>query len=271
MKSDHRVLWVGLGIVAALIGLSIVVPVLSPWAITDQDLDMRLLAPRPLAIGEPHPLGTDDLGRDIATRLFFGMRVTLLVATVGTVLNMVVGSALGLFAGFFRGILDGVVSFLVDLQLAVPLTLVALVGASVLGPGVVSLIVVIGIVGWEPYARISRSVALSVSQTGFVEAAKASGTPNHMIILAHLAPQTSSHILAFSTINFARIVFVESTLSFLGVGIQGPTVSLGSLVSLGRDYLLTAWWISGLPALAIVIIVLPITLIGDWLRDHVDK
>lgn len=215
-------------------------------------------------------LGTDNLGRDILSRIIYGSQVSLLVGIAAVVLAGAIGVFVGLIAGYFGGFLDNLLMRIVDSFLAIPTILFALVILSIFGPSVTTLIIVLGITNWVTYARIVRGEVLSIKEREFVKAASSIGVRHSKIIMRHLLPNVVSPFIVISTLSVATTIILEASLSFLGLGIQPPTISWGGILSDGRDYLATSWWLATFPGVAITITVLGIIFLGDWLRDILD-
>lgn len=215
-------------------------------------------------------LGTDNLGRDILSRIIYGSRVSLLVGVASVILAGIIGVFVGLVAGYYGGWLDTVLMRLVDSFLSIPNILFALVFLSVFGPSVPTLIIVLGITNWVAYARIVRGETLSIKEREFVKAARSIGVKNNKIIGRHVLPNVISSFIVISTLSVATTIILEASLSFLGLGVQPPTVSWGGILSDGRDYLATSWWLATFPGIAITVTVLGIIFLGDWLRDVLD-
>lgn len=215
-------------------------------------------------------LGTDNLGRDILSRILYGSQVSLLVGITSVVVAGFIGVTVGLISGYFGGIIDNVLMRLVDSFLAIPTILFSLVILSIFGPSVITLIVVLGATNWVNYARLVRGEVLSIKERDFVRAAHSIGVKNSKIIVRHLLPNVISSFIVISTLSVATTIILEASLSFLGLGVQPPTVSWGTILSDGRDYLATSWWLATFPGIAITITVLGIIFLGDWLRDVLD-
>ncbi|MEK4523095.1 ABC transporter permease [Psychrobacillus sp. FSL W7-1493] len=215
-------------------------------------------------------LGTDNLGRDILSRIIYGSQISLLVGITSVVVAGIIGVTIGLIAGYYGGFIDNVLMRLVDSFLAIPTILFALVILSVFGPSVITLIFVLGATNWVNYARLVRGEVLTIKERDFVRAARSIGVKNHKIITRHLLPNVISSFIVISTLSVATTIILEASLSFLGLGVQPPTVSWGSILSDGRDYLATSWWLATFPGLAITVTVLGIIFLGDWLRDVLD-
>ncbi len=217
-----------------------------------------------------HILGTDNLGRDILSRIIYGSQVSLAVGLSAVAFAGAIGVFVGLVAGYYGGFVDNLLMRLVDSFLAIPTILFALVFLSVFGPSVTTLIVVLGITNWVQYARLVRGEVLSIKEREFVKAAKSIGVRDNKIILKHLLPNVISPFIVISTLSVATTIILEASLSFLGLGIQPPTISWGGILSDGRDYVATSWWLATFPGVAITITVLAIIFLGDWLRDVLD-
>jgi ABC-type dipeptide/oligopeptide/nickel transport system permease subunit len=238
---------------------------------TWSDLEARLRPPAFLAGGAlTHPLGTDNLGRDILSRMMYGGRFSLLVALSAVALAAVVGITAGLLAGYRGGRLDVVVMRLVDVQLAFPLLLLVIAVIAVLGTRLWVLIVVLGIPAWAHYARIVRGSTLATVAHAYVEAARALGCGEGRLIAHHLLPNLATPIVILTTFEIARLLLLESAVSFLGLGIQPPTPSWGTMIADGRNHLYEGWWVSTMPGLAIFLAVLAFNFVGDGLRDVLD-
>ncbi|WP_077215026.1 ABC transporter permease [Bacillus dakarensis] len=262
---------VGLIIVLTVILISIFAKQLAPHDPNQINPAMMLKPPVWMDGGSAdYILGTDNLGRDILSRIIFGSQISLAVGISAVVLAGVIGVFVGLVAGYYGGIIDNILMRLVDSFLAIPTILFALVILSIFGPSVPTLIVVLGITNWVQYARLVRGEVLSIKEREFVKAAKSIGVRDNQIILRHLLPNVISPFIVISTLSVATTIILEASLSFLGLGIQPPTISWGGILSDGRDYIATSWWLATFPGLAITITVLGIIFLGDWLRDVLD-
>ena len=258
-------------VVGAIVAGAVLAPWISPHDPMSQSLLQRLHPPL-FAGGEldAHILGTDQLGRDITSRVLLAMRTSLAISAIGMFVGLTIGTLLGITSGLFGGHTDNAIMFLVDVQLAIPFTLLALTAIAILGTSPVVLVSVIGLAGWDSYARLVRGQVLSLREVAFVEAAHAIGASRWRIARRHILPNLASPLIVLATFNFTAIVLLESALSYLGLGVQPPNVSLGSMISSGRDHLVGAWWISIVPGAVLVSITLLVSLIGDWLRDVLD-
>jgi ABC-type dipeptide/oligopeptide/nickel transport system permease subunit len=258
-----------------LVALALVAAVLAPWLVPHdpfaQDVGQRLRPPVWHANGTwARPLGTDALGRDLLSRIIYGARVSMSAGTLAVVLSMVLGVLLGLIAGFFGGTPDTLISNLVNIILAFPFLLLALAAVAVVGPSFTNMIVVLGVTGWPVYTRVVRAETLKYRQLDFVVAARALGMSSGRILRAHVLPNLANTVIVMASLEVARMIILESFLSFLGLGIQPPTPSWGAMLGEGRVYVLTHWWLAAFPGLAIFVTTLGINLFGDGLRDVLD-
>jgi peptide/nickel transport system permease protein len=262
----------GLIVVAAVVLTALAAPVVSPFDPFEQDLgDLRLKAPGFRdSTGRLHPLGTDHLGRDLLARVIYGARPALLVGFAAVAISGVIGMAAGLVSGYFGGRLDDVLMRLADIQLAFPFILLAIAVIGVLGPSLQTIIIAIGVSSWVVYARIVRGAVLTLREREFVQAALALGGGDGRVVLRHILPNVFTPWLVVATLDMARVIVIESALSFLGLGVQPPTPTWGGMLADGRVYISTAWWLATFPGLAILITVLGINLFGDGLRDTLD-
>jgi peptide/nickel transport system permease protein len=255
--------------------LAVAAALLAPWVApaspTSGELAARLKPPAwQQGAVAGRPLGTDLLGRDVLSRLIWGARISLLIALTATVLGATAGSLLGLVSGYCRGRVDRVVTKLIDVQLAFPFVLLAIAVIAVAGPSVPVLIVVLAIGAWVGHARIVRGLVLSLRERDYVQAAMALGAGTPRILFRHLLPEILSVIVVLATFDVGRIIILESTLSFLGLGVQPPTPSWGSDLRDAAAYVRQAWWTATFPGLAIMVVVLGLNLVGDALRDALD-
>ena len=258
------------GFVAALAMLAAAAPYLAQNP-ERGSLRARLEAPTLQgADGRAHPLGTDHLGRDVLSRVIYGTRVSLTVGFAAVAIGGLVGGALGLIVGFYGGWVDEMIMTVADAQLAFPFILLAIGIIAVLGPSFRNLIIVVGLSGWVTYARVLRSQVLSIRRREFVDAIIALGGSVPRIIVRHILPNVASTFMVIATLELARAIVLEATLSFLGLGIQPPTPSWGGMIHEGRDYLDSAWWISVFPGAVLMLTSLVVSRTGDWLRDVLD-
>jgi peptide/nickel transport system permease protein len=254
-----------------MILVAVLADVIAPYDYKHMDLLDRLRPPFWLENGTwSHPLGTDDLGRDVLSRIIFSIRISLFVALMGTFIGAVLGTSLGFAAAHFRGRVDDLIMVLIDFQAALPFLILALAVLAFFENSFLLFVLIMGIYGWERYARIVRGLALSARSHGYAVSMQVLGATPARIYLRHILPNVASAIIVNMTLNFPETILVETSLSFLGMGIQPPLTSLGNMVGFGRDYLLTAWWIVVLPSIVIFVTSLAFSLLGDWLRDELD-
>jgi peptide/nickel transport system permease protein len=258
-------------ILLGLVVTALLSPYVAPHNPLRERLIDRLLPPAWVEDGEwRYLLGTDHLGRDLVSRIIYGSRVSLVVGVAAVAIGGALGIALGVAAGFLGGQTDEVIMAVADMQLAFPTILFAIAIIAVLGPSFINLVIVIGISGWVTYARIARGQVLSVREKEFVEAIRAQGGSQWRIVWRHILPNILSPLIVVATLDLARTIILESTLSFLGLGIQPPTPSWGGMLSDGREYLLSAWWIATFPGVALMLTALSFNRLGDWVRDLTD-
>lgn len=266
-----RMAVVGTIVLLLVVLVALAGPVLVPQDPVAQNLASALKPPAWEDGGSwAHILGTDQFGRDILARLVHGARISLIAAILAAALGGVVGVLLGLVSGYYGRWADNVVMRLVDLQLAFPLILLALAMVAVLGPSLKNLVIAMAITGWTTYARMVRATVLSLAKREFVEAALSIGARDWTIMLRHILPNTLAPILVVFTLEMARLVLMEASLSFLGLGVPPPTPTWGRMLSEGRDYMTVAPWVVFFPGVAIMLLVLGINFLGDGLRDALD-
>ena len=259
----------GVGVIFLLYAVAVLAPLLAPYDPIAQPLNLvasSYLAP----FAGGHLLGTDQLGRDILSRIIYGSRVSLIVGFAAVIIGGAIGGSLGLLSGYAGGIVDEIIMLLVDAQLAFPFILLAIGIIAVLGPSFGNLIVIVGLSGWVTYARLVRAQVLTVKEREYVLAIRGLGGSTWRILTSHIVPNTLAPFLVVTTLELARTILLESTLSFLGLGIQPPTPSWGGMLNEGRSYLDSAWWISALPGLILMLTALVVSRVGDWLRDVLD-
>jgi len=259
-----------LGWIAAMLFVATFVELLAGYAYTAMDLRARLTPPIFLGGMESHPLGTDELGRDVLSRLLYSIRMSLLIAFFGTLIAATLGTLLGIVAAHFRGWVEDVVLMMIDFQASMPFLIVALAVLAFFGNSLILFICLMGFHGWERYARISRGLAISANEQGYAGAVRQLGAPAWRIYGRHILPNIASTLIVSMTLAFPETILLESGLSFLGLGVQPPLTSLGNMVGYGREYLTRAPWIMLAPAAVIVLTTLSISIVGDWLRDRLD-
>lgn len=262
---------VGLAIIAVVIFVAVFAPLLTPYDPVKMSLASRYIPPT-LSWTEvgAHPLGTDQLGRDVLTRILYGSRVTLLISLCGVIIGGLMGVFIGVLAGYAGGMTDRIAMRAADVQLAFPILLLALMVVAVVGPNAVTLTVVLALTGWTRFARVVRGEVLSLRSREFVLSAEAAGANSTRIVLRHILPNIATPVVVVATLEMARLILMESSLSFLGLGVQPPAPSWGRMLAEGRQYMESAWWLATLPGIMIVIVILGVSLLGDWLRDFYD-
>lgn len=262
---------IGLTVIVLLVLMAIFAPLIAPYDPAAQAVVTRLKPPFWQAGGSlAHPLGTDQLGRDVLSRVIYGARASLIVGTSVVMIAGTFGVLMGLFAGFRGGRTETIIMRLVDIQVAFPGLLLILLIISVVGPGMTTMIVVLAATNWMIYARVVRSIVLSVRQSPYVEAAEMIGCTSGRVIFKHILPNLSSPLLTLGILEFTNIVLAEAAMSFLGLGIQPPATSWGLDVANGRDYIFVAWWLITFPGMSIAVTVLAINLFANWLRVTTD-
>jgi peptide/nickel transport system permease protein len=256
---------VGLGIVLLLVLTAFLAPLLAPASPYAQDLAQRLARP-----STGHWLGTDELGRDVLSRLLFGARVTLLIVALVVVIVGPVGLAVGTVAGYAGGWVDTLLMRVTDIFLAFPRLVLALAFVAALGPGIQNAVIAIALTSWPPYARLARAETLTIRRSDFIAAARLAGASPLRIVWGQIVPLCLASMIARLTLDMAGIILTAAGLGFLGLGAQPPTPEWGAMISTGRQYMLDSWWVAAMPGLAIVTVSLGFNLLGDGLRDMLD-
>jgi len=249
---------------------AIFAPLLAPYDPNAQNLLGRLKPPGTVARNVLYLLGSDELGRDLFSRLFYGARVSLAVAFASVALSGTVGVLAGMLAGYLRGVTELVVMRTVDVFLSIPAILLAILTVAVLGPGLVNVVVVLALTRWPRYARIAYGQTLGIANMAYLRLATFMGAGTGRILFRHILPNIIGAVTVVATLEFGLMVLFEAGLSFLGLGVQPPTASWGAMLSSGRNYLATAWWIATFPGLCLFLLVLAVNLLGDDLRDRFD-
>ncbi|RVT90103.1 ABC transporter permease [Rhodovarius crocodyli] len=260
----------GLCWLALMLAVAILAPVITPYSYTALDLRNRLSAPVGMGGTMAHWLGTDELGRDVLARLISSIRMSLTIAFGATIIGALIGTTLGLLAAWARGIVEQIVLMLVDFSASIPFLILALAVLAFFGNSIVLFVCLLGLHAWERYARIARGLAIAAGSQGYAAAVRQLGASPMRVYLLHILPNIASTLIVSMTLAFPEIILLESGLSFLGLGVQPPETSLGSMVGYGREYLTRAPWILLSPAFVIVLTTLSVSLIGDWLRDKLD-
>jgi peptide/nickel transport system permease protein len=279
-RSKRRRSWwpnddpIAVAAIVVLLGL-VVMAIFGPLFVGDpvaQDLSERLTPPMWFEGGSSaHPLGTDNLGRDLLARVVYGARISLLVASAALALSAAVGTVLGLLAGHYRGLGDDAVMRVADTQLAIPYVLLAITLVSLIGPSTWTVVLAMLLYGWVIYARLVRGEVLSLRQEEFVLAAQVQGASDLRVMFRHLLPNLVTPLVIISSLELANLIIIESALGFLGLGIPPPTPTWGGMLASGASVLTTGhWWVAVVPGVAICITIMSINVIGDWLRDRLD-
>ena len=256
--------------IAGMILVALMAEWIRPYGITALDLRARLTPPLGFGGDMRHLLGTDELGRDVLSRLIVSIRISLMIAMGATVIAAVLGTSLGFLAAHLRGWVEQVVLMLIDFQASMPFLILALSVLAFFGNALGLFIVLMGLYGWERHARIARGLAIAANAQGYAAAVRQLGARPLRIYLGHVLPNIASTLIVSATLSFPEVVLLESGLSFLGLGVQPPMTSLGNMVGYGREYLTRAPWILLAPSIVIVLTTLSVSMVGDWLRDRLD-
>jgi len=260
----------GLAWLGAMIVVAASADLIAPYPFTALDLQHRLAPPVLFGGDWTHPLGTDELGRDVLSRLIMSIRMSLLIALFGTLIAATLGTALGILAAHFRRYVETVILMAIDFQASMPFMIIALSVLAFFGNTLPLFIGLMGFHSWERYARITRGLTLAANEQGYASAVRQLGAGPGRIYGLHILPNIASTLIVSMTLTFPEIILLESGLSFLGLGVQPPLTSLGNMVGYGREYITRAPWIMLAPATVIVLTTLSISLLGDWLRDKLD-
>jgi peptide/nickel transport system permease protein len=262
-------------IVATILVIILALALLAPWIApadpTRQTLLMRLKPPGTVSsAGQLYLLGTDDLGRDLLSRILYGSQISIAVAFLSVVVSTVVGVSLGMAAAWFRGWVETLIMRFVDIMLSIPAVLLAVLTVAVLGPGFIKLILVLALTRWPRYTRVAYAQTLQVANLPYIKAAELAGARTFRILFRHVLPNIAGPLLVVATAEFGLMILFEAGLSFLGLGIQPPAPSWGSIMSVGRQYVERAWWIVAFPGACLFLLVFSVNVLGDWLRDKLD-
>ena len=268
---QRRTAFLGAIIVLSFILVAILAPVIAPHDPLKAGIIVRLRPPFWIDGGSiTYPLGTDEIGRDIFSRIIYGARISILVGLITVGISGFIGTLLGSFAGYYRGRFDEILSRFADLLLSFPYLIFAIFLMAIVGPGFFNLIVILCFKSWVNFFRLSRGEMISEKTKEYVEAAQALGVSNFKIIFKEILPNIIHSILVLATLRVGYFIILEASLSFLGLGIQPPTPAWGSMINAGRAYMLSSWWVSTIPGIALLILVLSINLLGEGLRDILD-
>jgi peptide/nickel transport system permease protein len=267
--SARTITWAASVVCLLVLACALFPQVLAPFSPHQQDLEKRFLEPLARSeTGNLYPMGTDHLGRDILSRVIHGTRTSLMISLLSVLGGSLLGVLAGLVGGYYGGIVDSIMMRLVDIQLSFPFILLIIVAVAFLGPGAGNLIMILILATWGVYARVIRSSVISIKETQYVESAKSLGASDLRILLRHILPNTVTSIIVLATFQLARLILVEASVSYLGLGVTG--VTWGGMVADGFSYLRSAWWASLLPALVISITVVSINILGDYLAEMLD-
>lgn len=271
VKTISPLVWFFIGVLATFVLAAIFADIIAPHDPTDDNLVARL---RPPAFADggssDYLLGTDQLGRDLLSRIIHGARVSLAIAFLGTLLGAAFGALCGLSSGFLRGRLDEAMMLLVDAFIALPFLIIALSVVAMLGSSMRVLTLLAALAGWASYTRVTRGLTLRAREEQYVLAARSIGVGPLRLILRHVLPNVLAPLIVLTTFELTGIILLEASLSFLGFGIQPPTPAWGLMVSEGREYLHSAWWVGVFPGFVIMLVAVSVSLTGDWLRDVLD-
>ena len=266
----HKMLLPFLLIMLLLVLVAVFAPLIAPHDPASQNLMARLKAPGFESRGNFYLLGTDEIGRDILSRVIYGARVSLLVAFSSVILSGVVGTLLGVIASTRRGWVETLIMRAADIVLSVPALLLAIISVAIIGPSLTNVVVVLALTRWPRYARVAYGQTLSLSSAAFVRLAQFSGVSQTRVILRHILPNIAGALIVVATLEFGLMVLFEASLSFLGLGVQPPTASWGSMLAVGKNYVAQAWWIATIPGLCLFLLVLSVNVIGDHFRDRIE-
>jgi peptide/nickel transport system permease protein len=255
----------GGGLLLAVLTLCILGPWLWPPDPIRGDLTATFRPPLSSVAGQLHPLGTDQLGRDLLARIALGTRISLGIVLFAAVISAVLGTSLGMVAGYFGGWIGILIMRIIDIQLAIPFILLILLVVAIIGPNLLNLILVLGVTGWAVFARVARARTLEVRELEYIEAARAMGVPKSRIIFRHILPNILLPQIVLLTLDLPRLIILEASVGFLGLGVQPPTPTLGNLIGEGRAYMLVATWLVLYPGLVIAALVIGFNLVGDFL------
>jgi ABC-type dipeptide/oligopeptide/nickel transport system permease subunit len=258
-------------VMLAIVAAAVAAPWIAPYSPIEVDIRHRLGPPAWMAGGKiEHVLGTDQIGRDLLSRMIYGGRVSLLIGVAAVVVSASIGVLLGLGAGYFGSRTDWIIMTLINVMLTFPFVLLALAVIAVLGPSLINMVIVLGVADWPLYARVIRAETQAIRERDFVTAGRALGMSHLRIVFRQILPNLVSVIVVIATLQVARVIILESFLSFLGLGVQPPTPAWGNMLGEGRVYMLNSWWIAAFPGLAIFVTTLAINLMGNALRDWLD-
>lgn len=271
IASPPPLVWVFIIVIASIVVCALFAQIIAPHDPIRNDLRARLQPPFWMTGGSTeYLLGTDQLGRDVLSRLIYGARVSLAIAVMGTLFGAVLGASCGLISGFVRGRLDEIMMLVVDAYIALPFLIIALVIVALLGTSLTVLTLLAALSGWASYTRVARSLGLRVREEQYILAARSIGVRPLQLIFRHTLPNVIAPLIVLTTLELTSIILLEASLSYLGFGIQPPTAAWGLMVNEGREYLNTAWWLGVFPGSLVMLVAISVSLVGDWLRDVLD-
>ncbi len=262
--------WWPVALIALFVAAAILAPLIAPYDPNSQNLIGRLKPPGTTSRAFHYLLGSDELGRDLLSRIIFGARASLLVAFASVLLSGTFGVIAGMVAGYRRGIAELVIMRVVDVFLSIPAILLAIITVAVLGPNLINVIVVLALTRWPRYARVAYGQTLAVANMPYVKLSALMGASVFRVLGIHVLPNIIGAVSVVATLEFGLMVLFEAGLSFLGLGVQPPTASWGAMLSTGRNYIANAWWVATFPGLSLFLLVLAVNLIGDTVRDRLD-
>lgn len=266
-KGSDILVYCSAGLLFIFFICGVLAPWIAPYDLEQMDLASRLTMP---FTSFAHILGTDELGRDVFSRLVYSLRLSFLLAIAGTILGAIIGTTLGFLAARFGGIVDDTLNAAVDFTASLPFIILALTILAFLGTNVTVIVVIMAVYGWDRYARLTRNLARSAYTEGYANALEGLGIPTWRIAIRHILPNIASALVVNMTLNFPGMILLETSLSFLGVGVQPPMSSLGTMLGFGRDYLTTAWWIAVIPGVVIVLSTLSMSILGDFVQQKLE-
>jgi peptide/nickel transport system permease protein len=268
--ANHPSALIGGVVMILYIAMALLAPRLAPQSPYTGELSVRLLSPAWISGNWRYILGCDEVGRDLLSRIIYGSRVSLVVGFLAVTFSLVMGTGLGLVAGYFQGWFDSVLSRLSDLLLAFPYLVFAIFVMAAIGPGMTNLILALSFKGWVEFYRLVRGQVLAEKNKEYVEAARLSGQSDWAILLCEILPNIQPSLIVLATLRLAHMIVTEASLSFLGLGVEPRIPAWGSMVNAGRDYMLSAWWVSTFPGIAIMLLAMATNLFGEGLRDILD-
>jgi len=265
-----RPVWVFVLVLLCIFLIAVFAPFVTSHDPNYQNLLARLKPPGYSTGSRFYLLGTDELGRDLLTRIVYGARISLLVAFLSVSISLIFGVLIGMVAGYFRGFLEVLIMRMADIFLSIPAILLAILTVAVLGPSLLNLVLVLAFTRWPRYTRVAYAQTLSVAGSLYIKSSAYSGASNTRILMRHILPNILAPLIVLATLEFGLMILFEGGLSFLGLGVQPPMPSWGSILSVGRNYISSAWWIVTLPGICLFVVVLSVNVLGDFLRDKFD-